>query len=151
MQISFHVGEEISIYMHMTCIFGFLYESCVNLMVQKKWLGIDHNNFWVTLDWIKKKEIVCFLSSILIIWPYNNYIVYYIQIEVTWSQIRRIWWLFLAKWSRRTSAVWDGALSWCKNHELSAQNIFWNGVERSSWNFNSFRKVSNCQSTIFVH
>ena len=31
---------------------------------------------------------------------------------------------FLAKWSRRTSAVWDGALSWCKNHELSAQNIF---------------------------
>ena len=22
---------------------------------------------------------------------------------------------FLAKWSRRTSAVWDGALSWCKN------------------------------------
>ena len=31
---------------------------------------------------------------------------------------------FLAKWSRRTSAVWDDALSWCKNHELSAQNIF---------------------------
>ena len=44
---------------------------------------------------------------------------------------------FLAKWSRRTSAVWDGALSWCKNHELSAQNIFWNDVEWSSWNANS--------------
>ena len=58
---------------------------------------------------------------------------------------------FLAKWSRRTSAVWDGALSWCKNHELSAQNIIWNGVERSSWNANSVSKVSNCQSTIFVH
>ena len=39
----------------------------------------------------------------------------------------------LAKWSRRTSAVWDDALSWCKNHKLSAQNIFWNGVEWSSW------------------
>ena len=50
---------------------------------------------------------------------------------------------FLAKWSRRTSAVWDGALSWCKNHELSAQNIFWNGVEWSSWNANSVSKVSN--------
>ena len=58
---------------------------------------------------------------------------------------------FLAKWSRRTSAVWDGAWSWCKNHELSAQNIFWNGVEWSSWNANSVSKVSNCQSTIFVH
>ena len=58
---------------------------------------------------------------------------------------------FLAKWSRRTSAVWDGALSWCKNHELSAQNIFWNSVEWSSWNSNSVSKVSNCQSTIFVH
>ena len=41
--------------------------------------------------------------------------------------------VFLAKWSRRTSAVWDSALSWCKNYEFSAQNIFWNGVERSSW------------------
>ena len=51
---------------------------------------------------------------------------------------------FLAKWSRRTSAVWDGVLSWCKNHELSAQNIFWNGVEWSSWNANSVSKVSNC-------
>ena len=55
------------------------------------------------------------------------------------AQIRRIWWLFsciefLAKWSWRTSAVWDGALSWCKNHELSAQNIFWNVVEWFSWN-----------------
>ena len=39
---------------------------------------------------------------------------------------------FLAKWSIRTSAVWDGALSWCKNQELSAQIIFWNGVEWSS-------------------
>ena len=58
---------------------------------------------------------------------------------------------FLAKWSRRTSAVWDGALLWCKNHELFAQNIFWNGVEWSSWNANSVSKVSNCQSTIFVH
>ena len=58
---------------------------------------------------------------------------------------------FLAKLSRRTSAVWDGALSWCKNYELSAQNIFWNGVEWSSWNANSVSKVSNCQSTIFVH
>ena len=38
---------------------------------------------------------------------------------------------FLAKWSRR--------------------NIFWNGVECSSWNSNSVSKVSNCQSTIFVH
>ena len=50
---------------------------------------------------------------------------------------------FLSKWSRRTSAVWDGALSWCKNHELSAQNIFWNGVEWPSWNANSVSKVSN--------
>ena len=58
---------------------------------------------------------------------------------------------FLPKWSRRTSGVWDGALSWCKNHELFAQNIFWNGVEWSSWNANSVNKVSNCQSTIFVH
>ena len=58
---------------------------------------------------------------------------------------------FLAKWSRRTSAVLDGALSWCKNHELSARNIFWNGVEWSSWNANSVSKVSNCHSTIFVH
>ena len=58
---------------------------------------------------------------------------------------------FLAKWSRETSAVWDSALTWCKNHELSAQNIFWNGVEWSSWNANSVSKVSNCQSTIFVH
>ena len=58
---------------------------------------------------------------------------------------------FLAKWSRRTSAVWDGALSWCKNHELSAQNIFWNGVQWSSWNANSVSKVSNFQSTILVH
>ena len=58
---------------------------------------------------------------------------------------------FLAKWSRRTSAQWDGALSWCKNHEFSAQNIFWNGVEWSSWNANSVNKVSNCQSTIFLH
>ena len=58
---------------------------------------------------------------------------------------------FLAEWSRRTSAVWDSALSWCKNHELSAQNIFWKGVEWSSWNTNSVSKVSNCQSTIFVH
>ena len=57
---------------------------------------------------------------------------------------------FLSKWSRRTSAVWDGALSWCKNHELSAQNIFWNDVEWSSWNANSVSKVSDCQSTIFV-
>ena len=31
---------------------------------------------------------------------------------------------FLAKWSRRTSAVWNGALSWCKNHELSVQITF---------------------------
>ena len=58
---------------------------------------------------------------------------------------------FLAKWSRRTSTAWDGALSWCKNHEFSAQNIFWNGVEWSSWNANSVSEVSNCQSTIFVH
>ena len=58
---------------------------------------------------------------------------------------------FLAKWSRRTSAMWAGALSWCKNHELSAQNIFWNGVEWSSWNSNSVSKVSTCQSTIFMH
>ena len=58
---------------------------------------------------------------------------------------------FLAKWSRKTSAVWDGALSWCKNHELSAQNIFWNGIEWYSWNDKSVSKVSNCQSTIFVH
>ena len=50
---------------------------------------------------------------------------------------------FLAKWSPRASAVWDGALSWCKNHELSAQNIFGNGVEWSSWNANSVSKVSN--------
>ena len=55
---------------------------------------------------------------------------------------------FLAKWSRRTSAVWDGALSWCKNDDLSAQNIFWNGVAWSSWNANSVSKVSNCQWTI---
>ena len=58
---------------------------------------------------------------------------------------------FLTEWSRRSSAVWDGALSWCKNYELSAQNIFWNGVEWSSWNANSVSKVSNCLSTIFVH
>ena len=59
---------------------------------------------------------------------------------------------FLAKWSRRTSAVWVGALSWYKNDELSAQNIFWNGVEWSSWNANSISKVSNYyQSTIFEH
>ena len=58
---------------------------------------------------------------------------------------------FLAKWSRKTSAVWGDALSWCKNHELSAQNIFWNGVEWSSWNASSVSKVFNCQSTIFVH
>ena len=58
---------------------------------------------------------------------------------------------FLAKWSRRTSAVWDGALSWCKNHELSAKNIFWNDVEWSSWNSNTVSKVFNWQSTIFVH
>ena len=58
---------------------------------------------------------------------------------------------FLAKWSRRTSAVWDGALTWCKNQELSASNIFWNGVEWSSWNANSVSKVSNCQTTIFLH
>ena len=37
------------------------------------------------------------------------------------------------------------------NHESPAQNIFWNGVEWSSWNANSVSKVSNCQSTIFVH
>ena len=30
----------------------------------------------------------------------------------------------LAKWSRRTSAVWDGALSWCKKHELSNKISF---------------------------
>ena len=53
-----------------------------------------------------------------------------------------IWVEFLAKWSRRTSAVWDGALSWYKNHELSAQNIFWNGVEWFSWNANNISKVS---------
>ena len=58
---------------------------------------------------------------------------------------------FLAKWSRSTSAVWDGPLSWCKNHELSAQNIFWNGVQWSSRNANGVSKVSNCQSMIFVH
>ena len=58
---------------------------------------------------------------------------------------------FLAKWLRRTSAVWDSALSRCKNHELSAQNIFWNGVEWSFWNTNSVSKVSNSQFTIFVH
>ena len=58
---------------------------------------------------------------------------------------------FLAKWSQRTSAMWDGALSWCKNHELSAQNIFWNGFECSSWNANSVSMVSNCQSTIYGH
>ena len=57
----------------------------------------------------------------------------------------------VSKWSRRTSAMWAGALSWCKNHELSAQNIFWNGVEWSSWNSNSVSKVSTCQSTIFMH
>ena len=58
---------------------------------------------------------------------------------------------FLEKWSRRTSAVWVGALSWCKNHELSAQNIFWNGVEWSSWNANGMSMISNYQSTIFKH
>ena len=58
---------------------------------------------------------------------------------------------FSVKWSRRTSAVWDGTLSWCINHELSAPNIFWNGVEWSSWNANIVSEVSNCQSTIFVH
>ena len=58
---------------------------------------------------------------------------------------------FLVEWSRRTSAVWHDALSWCKNHELSAQNIFLNRVEWSSWNANSVSKVSNCKSTIFVH
>ena len=58
---------------------------------------------------------------------------------------------FLAKWSRRMSAAWDGALSWCKNRELSAKNIFWNGVEWSTWNAISVSMVSNCHSTIFVH
>jgi len=33
-----------------------------------------------------------------------------------------IWVEFLAKWSRRINAVWDGALSWCKNQKLSAHN-----------------------------
>ena len=35
-----------------------------------------------------------------------------------------IWVEFLVKKSQRTNAVWAVALSWCKNHELFAQNIF---------------------------
>ena len=48
------------------------------------------------------------------------------------------------EWSRRTSAVWEDALSWFKNHELSVQNISRNGVKWSFWNTNSVSKVSNC-------
>ena len=50
---------------------------------------------------------------------------------------------FLTKWSRRTSAVWDGALLWCKNHELSAHNIFWNGVECERVRYSPFINFNN--------